>query len=56
MRVCRISKRNYANTAFSGEGTQKVGGRWTPVGGTRSTGIACPFRLQERYFLYKGQY
>lgn len=32
MRVWRISKRKYAQKAFSGEGTQKVGGRWTPIG------------------------
>lgn len=32
MRVWRISKRKYAEIAFSGEGTQKVGGRWTPKG------------------------
>lgn len=32
MRVWRISKRRYANTAFSGEGTKLVGGRWTPKG------------------------
>ncbi|PSO84846.1 MAG: hypothetical protein BRC43_15330 [Cyanobacteria bacterium QS_3_48_167] len=32
MQVWRLSKRKYALTAFSGEGTQKVGGRWTPVG------------------------
>lgn len=32
MRVWRISKRKYANTAFSGEGTRLVGGRWTPRG------------------------
>lgn len=32
MRVWRISKRKYANTAFSGTGTLKVGGRWTPKG------------------------
>lgn len=32
MRVWRLSKRKYALTAFSGEGTQKVSGRWTPKG------------------------
>jgi RES domain-containing protein len=32
MRVWRLSKRKYALTAYSGEGTQKVGGRWTPKG------------------------
>lgn len=32
MRTWRISKRRYANTAFSGEGTKLVGGRWTPRG------------------------
>lgn len=32
MQVLRIAKRKYANTAFSGEGTQRVGGRWTPRG------------------------
>lgn len=33
MRVWRISRRRYdANTAFSGEGTKLVGGRWTPKG------------------------
>ena len=32
MRVWRISRRKYADTAFSGEGTRLVGGRWTPKG------------------------
>ena len=32
MRVWQIGKRKYAHTVFSGEGTQKVGGRWTPRG------------------------
>ncbi|MGH2416336.1 MAG: RES family NAD+ phosphorylase, partial [Microcystaceae cyanobacterium] len=32
MRVWRLSKRKYAQKAFSGEGTQKVDGRWTPRG------------------------
>lgn len=32
MRVWRLSKRKYALTAYSGEDTQKVGGRWTPKG------------------------
>lgn len=32
MQVWRISKRKYAMTAFSGEGTRLVGGRWTPQG------------------------
>lgn len=32
MRVWRISKRRYTNTAFNGEGTKLVGGRWTPKG------------------------
>jgi RES domain-containing protein len=32
MRVWRIAKRKYAQKAFSGEGTQKVGGRWSPRG------------------------
>lgn len=32
MRIWRLSKRKYAQTAFSGVGAQKVGGRWTPVG------------------------
>jgi RES domain-containing protein len=32
MRIWRLSKRKYALTAYNGEGTQKVGGRWTPKG------------------------
>jgi RES domain-containing protein len=28
----RISKRKYADTAFSGEGARKVGGRWNSRG------------------------
>jgi RES domain-containing protein len=28
----RISKRKYADTAFSGEGARRVGGRWNPCG------------------------
>ncbi len=32
MRVYRLTLPRYADTAFSGEGAQRVGGRWTPVG------------------------
>jgi RES domain-containing protein len=32
MRVWRLSKLKYALTAYSSEGTQKVGGRWTLKG------------------------
>ena len=32
MRVYRLTASRYADTAFSGEGTRRVGGRWTPVG------------------------
>lgn len=30
--VWRISKRKYANTAFNGEGSRRVGGRWNSPG------------------------
>ncbi len=32
MRVYRLTLPRYANTAFSGEGARRVGGRWTPAG------------------------
>ena len=32
MRVWRICRRKYVETAYTGEGTQKAGGRWTPKG------------------------
>ena len=32
MRVYRLTLPRYADTAFSGEGARRVGGRWTPVG------------------------
>jgi RES domain-containing protein len=32
MRIWGLSKRKYALTSYNGEGTQKVGGRWTPKG------------------------
>ena len=32
MRVYRLTASRYADTAFSGEGARRVGGRWTPVG------------------------
>ena len=32
MRVYRLTLPGYVNTAFSGEGALRVGGRWTPAG------------------------
>ena len=32
MRIYRLTASRYVATAFSGEGTRRVGGRWTPVG------------------------
>ena len=32
MRIWRLTASRYVDTAFSGEGTFRVGGRWTPVG------------------------
>ena len=32
MRVYRLTLPRYADTAFSGEGARRVGGRWTPAG------------------------
>lgn len=32
LRAWRLSKRRYAERAFSGEGAQKLGGRWNSVG------------------------
>ena len=32
MRVCRLTLPRYIDTAFSGEGVRRVGGRWTPAG------------------------
>ena len=32
MRIYRLTASRYVDTAFSGEGTRRVGGRWTPVG------------------------
>jgi RES domain-containing protein len=32
LRLWRISKRKYADTAFSGEGARRVGGRWNSRG------------------------
>ncbi len=32
IQVWRICRRVYAQTAFSGEGTKKAAGRWTPAG------------------------
>ena len=32
MRVYRLTPPRYADTAFSGEGARRVGGRWTPIG------------------------
>ena len=32
MRVYRVTPPRYADTAFSGEGARRVGGRWTPIG------------------------
>ena len=32
MRIYRLAASRYVDTAFSGEGTRRVGGRWTPVG------------------------
>ena len=32
MRIWRLTASRYVDTAFSGEGTRRVGGRWTPAG------------------------
>ena len=32
MRIYRLTASRYVATAFSGEGTRRVGGRWVPVG------------------------
>ena len=32
MRIYRLTASRYVATAFSGKGTRRVGGRWTPVG------------------------
>ena len=32
MRIYRLTASRYVDTAFSGEGTRRVGGRWTPPG------------------------
>ena len=32
MRIWRLTASRYVDTAFSGEGTRRVGGRWTPPG------------------------
>ena len=32
MRVYRLTLARYADTAFSGEGARRSGGRWTPIG------------------------
>ena len=32
MRIYRLTASRYVDTAFSGEGTRRVGGRWTPIG------------------------
>ena len=32
MRIWRLTASRYVDTAFSGEGARRVGGRWTPVG------------------------
>ena len=32
MRIYRLTASRYVGTAFSGEGTRRVGGRWTPAG------------------------
>ena len=32
MRVYRLTLPRYADTAFTGEGARRVGGRWTPTG------------------------
>ena len=34
MRVYRLCKAKYANTAFDGDGARRYGGRWNPVGTT----------------------
>jgi hypothetical protein len=49
LRLWRISKRKYADTAFSGEGARRVGGRWNSRGqgmvytsGTLSLALTFP--------------
>ena len=32
MRIWRLTASRYVDSAFSGEGTRRIGGRWTPVG------------------------